>query len=144
MRHHGPLLGRDVFNVIVDQRFQSASRLLREGSGKNHGISECSRLLSNRGDRSIVSVPDLSSSKHDDKGKQHPQWRQHTSGECSSAYQPAGRKLYDYCVDDGDGEITATKKQHCHPCDRQVMEPITKCAFHVFPLRASSPYNLSL
>src|SRR5262249_41457667 len=124
MRHHGPLLGSSLFDVAVDQRFQPASRLYREGSGNNQSGSERACLLSNRSGRSISIIPDLSGSEHDEQGKECAHRRQHAGGECPRPHPHAGRKFHDYRVDHDGAQVSTTEKHHRHPSDRQVMEPI--------------------
>lgn len=126
MRHLRPLLGSGFYNVIVDKRFQLVSRFSWESSGKNQNVSEFARFSINGGRRLIIIGPDLGCSEHDEKGKQRAHRRQHTRGECSSADPQAGRKLHDYRVVNRGTEVSATKKHHRHPTDREVMEPIAQ------------------
>src|SRR5215831_10380098 len=126
MRHHGPFLGSDFFNMFVDQGLKSASRLLRQCSGENEDTFERAGFLSNRRNRAVIVIPNLRRSEHHKKRKECAQRRQHGGGERSSAPPQGGRKFDDDGVDHRCTEVSAAEEHKSHPPHWEGMQPITQ------------------
>jgi hypothetical protein len=95
--------------VIVDERFQLASRFSRECGGKNQDDSECVRFSINAAVAGVLSLHSWAAENTTKRAKSVP-WETTYSRSIPGTHPKAGRKLHDYCIDDSGAEISATKK----------------------------------